>query len=227
MNRMPEWPWPVDGNVSPVILPIGSPRDSGWETPQRCSAGGEQAAVQVKRFTFPAIGAGPGEGSLGELPCAIWPKCDCTEAVQAGINLAKTIRGRLPSDRSSVVVLTSPGDGDGKTTLVEILAPELAKRTSGGALVADADFRKADLTARLAIPIARNAAGSALIYPTDLAGLNVLPMSRQRQSRGADANWIAGMRASWPLTILDMALLQHAETRRCCGIVTASAWLCV
>ena len=47
-------------------------------------------------------------------------------------------------------------------------------------------------------------------------------MSRQRQSRGADADWIAGMRASWPLTILDMASLAHRETapllRYCDGV---------
>ena len=152
----------------------------------------------------------------------IWPKCDCTEAVRAGVKLAKAVCGRLPSDRPSVVALTSPGDGDGKTTLVEILAPELASRTSGGALAVDADFRKSDLTARLAIPATANPVGSSLIYPTDLAGLNVLPMSRQRQSRGADAAWIEEMRESWPLMILDMASLEHAETapvlRHCDGV---------
>ena len=160
MNRMPEWPWPVDGNVSPVILPIGSPTNSAWERLQCLSANGEQGAVQVKRFTFPAIGAGRGEGSLDESSYAIWPKCECAEAVRAGVNLAKAIRGRLPADRSSVVAFTSPGDGDGKTTLVEVLAPELASRTPGGALVADADFRKSDLTARLAFPAAGNSVGS-------------------------------------------------------------------
>jgi hypothetical protein len=217
MNMTPSWPWHVDGNVSPVILPIGSPRDSDWETLEDRSPGGEAGTVQVGRFSFPAIG----EAALDELPYAIWPKCECTEAVRAGGNLAKAVRGRLSADRPSVVALTSPGDGDGKTTLVEILAPELAKRSPGGVLVVDADFRKADLTARLTMS-ARNPSGSSLIYPTDLAGLNVLPMSRQRQSRGADAAWIEGMRESWPLTILDMASLAHREIapvlRHCDGV---------
>jgi Mrp family chromosome partitioning ATPase len=222
MNRTPGWPWHVDGNVPPVILPIGSPRVSGWETPQALSPGGDQRAMQLNKFSFPAIGAQPGEATLDELPYAIWPKCACTEAVQAGVRLAKAVRSRLPSNRPAVLALTSPGDGDGKTTLLEIMAPELARRTPGGALVVDADFRKSDLTARLEIPAARNSTGSSLIYPTDLAGLNVLPMSRQRQSRGADAGWINRMRENWPLTILDMASLRHAETapvlRHCDGV---------
>jgi Mrp family chromosome partitioning ATPase len=221
MNMTPGWPRHVDGNVSPVILPIGSPRDSGWETPHELSTAGEWQTVQVRKFTFPAIGAQQADGALDELPYAIWPKCDCTEAVQAGAKLAKSVRGRLPSDRPSVVAFTSPGDGDGKTTLVQVLAPELAKRTLGGALAVDADFRKSDLTSRLGIA-ARNPAGSSLIYPTDLPGLNVLPMSRQRQSRGADAGWINAMRERWPLAILDMASLEHAETapllRHCDGV---------
>jgi Mrp family chromosome partitioning ATPase len=222
MNMTPGRPWHADGSVPPVILPIGAPRGSEWETLPDLSPGGEAGAVQVSKFTFPAIGARCGEALLEDLPYAIWPKCECTEAVQAGIRLAKAVRGRLPSDRPSVVAFTSASDGDGKTTLVEILAPELAKRTSGGALVVDADFRKSDLTARLAISTGSNSAGSSVIYPTDLAGLNVLPMSRQRQSRGADAGWIEGMREGWPLTILDMASLAHRETapvlRYCDGV---------
>jgi Mrp family chromosome partitioning ATPase len=221
MNTTPGWPRHVDGNVSPVILPIGS-RDGGWETSQGLSSGSDAQAVLVKKFTFPAIGTQYGEGPLDELPYAVWPKCDCTEAVQAGAKLANAVRSRLPSDRPSVVAFTSPCDGDGKTTLIEVLAPELARRTAGGALVVDADFRKSDLTARLAISAVRNAVGSSLIYPTDLAGLSVLPMSRQRQSCGADAGWISAMRENWPLTILDMTSLQHRETapvlRHCDGV---------
>ena len=50
-----------------------------------------------------------------------------------------------------ILAFSSPGDGDGKTSLLLSLAPELAKRTAAGVLAVDASFRKPDLTARLAI----------------------------------------------------------------------------
>ena len=229
MNMTPGWPRHVDGSVSPVILPIGSPRDSGWETPQGlCQAGG-QPATQVRKFTFPAIPPRHGEWSLDGLPYAIWPKCDCTEAVQAGRQVGQgglrpiAVRSSVGSWRSP-----APATATARPRWSRFLAPELASRTSGGALAVDADFRKSDLTARLAIPATANSAGSSLIYPTDLAGLNVLPMSRHRRSRGADAAWIEEMRESWPLMILDMASLRTPPRRpRCCGIATAYVWSCV
>lgn len=220
MNMTPERPWHAEGSVVPVILPIGAPRDSGWETQRGNPAGGRQGAMQVRKFTFPAIG----DGAVDELFYAIWPRCDCTEAVCAGAKLANSLLGRLPTNRSSVVAVTSPCDGDGKTTLVEVLAPELARRTSGGVLAVDGDFRKSDLTARLAIP-GWNTNGCSLAYPTDMVGLSVLPMSRQRLRSGADEGWIRGMRDRWPLTLLDMSSLSHRETapvlRHCDGVCLA------
>ena len=179
MDRMPGWPRHFDAGlpISPVILPMGSPRNPIEETRPDLALGGMRRAAKVKQFAFPAIPPWQEESSLDELPLAIWPKCDCTEAMQAGVRLAKAVCCRLPANRSSVLALTSPGDGDGKTTLAELLAPELAKRTVGGVLAVDADFRRADLTARLAIPTNGASVGPSAIYPTDLAGLSVLPMS--------------------------------------------------
>lgn len=143
---------------------------------------------------------------------AIWPTCDCTESVQAGVKLAAAVVRRLPVDRPSVLALTSPGDGDGKTSLMAVLAPELAKQTSSSVLAVDADFRKASLTSQLTISAGRTAHGASVIYPTDRAGLSVLPMSHHRECRGADADWIEEMRDSWPLVLLDMASLRYGET---------------
>jgi Mrp family chromosome partitioning ATPase len=213
----------VDANVpvSPVILPMGSPQSPSGQMPPSSASGPAQRAAKVKKFTFPAIPL-PREESFSAPPQAIWPKCDCTEVVQAGVALAEAVCRRLPPRRSTVLALTSPNDGDGKTTLAEILAPELARRTPGGALAVDADFRKADLTSRLAIPAASVPIGASLIYPTDLAGLSVLPMSYHREHRGADGAWIEQMRESWPLVILDMSSLEHPETspllRYCDGV---------
>ncbi len=221
MNMTPRWPQHVDGSVLPVILPIGPSSAPARETQPEFSPADGRQAVQLGKFAFPAIGSQYGDAGIDELPYAAWPKCECTEAVRAGAKLAKAVRSRLPADRPSVVAVTSPGSGDGKTTLVEILAPELAKRTPGGTLAVDADFRKSDLTSRLGIA-ARNHGESSLIYPTDVIGLNVLPMSPQRQGRGGDAGWIEAMRERWPLTILDMASLEYAETapllRHCDGV---------
>jgi hypothetical protein len=51
-----------------------------------------------------------------------------------------------------------------------------------------------------------------MIYPTDYAGLSVMPMTHHRECRGAETDWIEDMRDTWPLTILDAGSLQHAET---------------
>ena len=141
---------------------------------------------------------------------------------QAGVKLAERFVADCRSIARRFWRLTSPGDGDGKTTLAEILAPELAKRTAGGTLAVDANFRKADLTARLAIPATAAPLGSSLIYPTDLAGLNVLPMSHRRECRGADAGLDRGDARELAAVMLDMASLEHAETapilRHCDGV---------
>jgi Mrp family chromosome partitioning ATPase len=221
---IPGWQRHVDASVpmSAVILPMGSPRSASWETMPDPALDRKQPSTRTNRFAFPAIPHPREELLFDTSPRAIWPTCDCTEVARAGVKLANAVWNRLPLDRPSVLALTSPGDGDGKTTLAAILAPELAKRTPGGALAVDADFRKADLTSRLAIPAAMAPVGASLIYPTDRAGLSVLPMSYQRECRGADAAWIEEMRENWPLTLLDMASLEHAETapvlRHCDGV---------
>ena len=107
-------------------------------------------------------------------------------------------------DRPTVVALTSPGDGDGKTSLLLALAPQLARRIAGGILVVDANFRKPDLTVRLGVPAARRwgsscaatlgatvqpspqqaAARPSVVYPTNLQQLNVLPASGADRMRG-------------------------------------------
>ena len=51
-----------------------------------------------------------------------------------------------------------------------------------------------------------------MVYPTDLAGLSVLPMPPGLQSHYFNAAWVEETREKWPLTILDMASLEHAET---------------
>jgi Mrp family chromosome partitioning ATPase len=213
MTTMPDCPGYVDPSeaMSPVILPLAPTRKPACETPAGAPIDNERLPANVARFVFPAIRLRRRKPALGPSLQAIWPKCECTETIEAGVELAKAVCRRLPARRPIVLALTSPGDGDGKTMLAQILAPELAKR-AGGALAVDANFRNAGLTAQLTIPATSAPVDSSLIYPTDLAGLNVLPMSRQREFRGADPEWIEELRESWPLVLLDMASLEHAET---------------
>ena len=120
----------------------------------------------------------------------------------------------------AALAFTSPRDGDGKTSLMVGIAPELAKRTAGGVLVVDADFHKPDLIAMLALPFNRTTAGPALIYPTNHPGLNVLlPAS---QGRGLDLAWLVRLREDWPLVLVDLPSLEHAEAAsllcQCTGV---------
>jgi Mrp family chromosome partitioning ATPase len=208
--------------TTPVILPMELARSSAGQAPPDHRFFGQRRATRVEDFAFPAITPEDAESSAGGAPGAIWPKCGCRETVQAGMKLAEAIGQRLPSGHPSVLAITSPGDGDGKTRVLTALAPELARRTHGGLLVVDADFRNADLTGLLALAASRTPGASPLIYPTDLPGLNVLPMPPGLQSRYLDAAWVEEIRENWPLTLLDMASLEHAETasllRHCDGV---------
>jgi Mrp family chromosome partitioning ATPase len=231
MELMPEWTGHDEAlaPVPPVILPLAfHTNPPGEEVSRDIASDDEHLATDVERFAFPGVRrprrklrlGSADKGSSAVLadtktevvsPQAIWPKCDCTETVAAGVDMARAVSRQLSSNRSSILAITSPSDDDGKTTLVEVLAPELAKLSVGGVLAVDANFRGAGLTARLTIPAAGDVTGSSLIYPTDLAGLNVLPMSRRRACRAADAAWIEELRESWPLVLLDMPSLEHAE----------------
>ena len=150
-----------------------------------------------------------------EAEALVWPECHDARTASACAEIGRSHatpvvrRGNRDSipvcslDRPMVVALTSPGDGDGKTSLLLALAPQLAQRIAGGILVVDANFRKPDLTVRLGLPEARRggavcaailggspqpeAARPPVIYPTNLPRLNVLPASAG-QNEG-DGRW--------------------------------------
>ncbi len=177
---------------------------------------------------FPELCGPPADPPAGgDGPRVGWPECGRAETARACAEAAQAIRWRLAADRPAALAITSPMAGDGKTSLVIGLAPELARRTPGGVLVVDADFRGAGLTARLAWTGGGRPAGSGLIWPTSVPGLSVLPMPSRPQPRGVDrhwrdAAWIAELRERWPLVLLECASLEHAETlpvlRRCEGV---------
>lgn len=217
MSMMPGAPSQTEagGQMTPVILPMGMAKN-GLAEKSAADVGSAAAARQLswlKKFAFPAIPPGDEESSIKKKsPTAIWPKCDCTDTLQAGMRLAEAICRQLTPNRPAVLALTSPGDGDGKTQVLSVLAPELARRMPWGVLVVDADFRKADLTGLLTLAASRAPGGSPLVYATDHAGLSVLPMPPGFEWQYFDAAWVDQVRETWPLVILDMASLEHAET---------------
>ncbi len=157
----------------PVIIPLVGARDEKRENAPGLRSGGDQDTGVLPRFEFPDL-----PSAAEQPPKAIWPESDCPKAGRAYAELAESICWRLPPGRPMILAFSSPGDGDGKTSLLLSLAPELAKRTAAGVLAVDASFRKPDLTARLAISADRTSPGATRIYATNLWGLSVLPAPR-------------------------------------------------
>jgi Mrp family chromosome partitioning ATPase len=183
----------------------------------------------IARFAFPAI-AEPPESPAAEGPQMVWPDCRNPQVAAACNGTADAIVRWLasepdasvcPLNRHAVIAITSPCDGDGKTSLLLTLAPCLAKRVAGGTLVVDANTGKPDLTARLALsaaavqPSPQSTHGSArhelLVYPTTVARLSVLPASAGQRSGGFDPSLIDELREGWPLVLLDVPSLVHEE----------------
>ena len=205
----------TEGSATPVILPISpdSEEDQGVrakETVARNSREEKRQSSQavVERFRFPALPESPARGPAMESPSVGWPECNDSETAWACAATADRILRQLPLKRPTVVAFTSAGDGDGKTSLLVGLAPQLVKRVAGSVLAVDANFRNPDLTARLRMPLGETTARPALIYPTNLPRLNVLPTP---WSLGADGRWIEDLREGWPLVLLDTASLAHPE----------------
>ena len=225
----------VTGSPTPVILPLRADEEHSTVDHKTGSVGELNGGLQ---FSFPELPPPAMEPPAAGAPIAVWPACGQPEVVRACAEAAENIYRRLQPKTSTILALTSPCDGDGKTSLMISLAPELAKRV-GGMLAIDADFRKADLSARLILSACTATTdSSALIYPTNRPGLNVLPMSSLHKfaastlhnGQGLTASsihhwnreWFADLRDRWPLVLLDTPSLEHEEptpiTRYCDGV---------
>ena len=215
---------------TPVILPLRANEargttNQGAKTPRNRGPGGNL------QFAFPELPPTTMEPPAGGALTAIWPECRRPATVRACAETAETIYRRLQPNSAAILALTSPGDGDGKTSLMISLAPELTKFT-GGVLAVDADFRKADLSSRLVLSTGAATDGStALIYPTNRPGSNVLPSWGGSSSWGGsctaipgatvqlspqhprrwDRDWFEDLRQRWPLVLLDTPSLEHTE----------------
>ncbi len=192
----------------PVILPLSAPANrAANEATRGC---GYQAIV---RFSFPEL-TEPNECvAAPAAPTVTWPDCHTAETVCACAKAAGAILGHLSFDRPRMVMFTSPGDGDGKTSLLIALAPELARLAAGSVLAVDANFHKPDLTLRLSASAGNMLAGASLIYPTNLPHLNFLPARAEERSKFVDSDSAASeeLREGWSLVLLDAPSLAHRE----------------
>jgi protein-tyrosine kinase len=169
----------------------------------------------IQRFAFPAVPEPLECLPIPEPPKAIWPDSIDTETAQACAKTADHILDQLSLKHPMVLAFTSPFDGDGKTSLLVGLAPQLAKRIPGNVLVVDANTDKPDLTRQLTVSVAKTIDSSDLIYPTNLERLNVLPFQTAvPKTRQFDRDWIEDLHEGWPLALLDMPSLMHPEVAR-------------
>ena len=102
-----------------------------------------------------------------------------------------TQSGRLPDDGAPVIVVTSPGRSDGRTSIAADLGAAFAELRPG-VIVANGDFRQPAvarlLTARLRGTVPpldpdqlEHASPEQLIHPTDHAGLSVVDLAGTRR----------------------------------------------
>lgn len=201
---------------TPVILPM---RPNGSPEPEKQSDRSSDGALH---FTIPELSSTAVSAPPSPAPTAVWPTCERPETVRACAETAEAIYRRLQSSGSTILALTSPGDGDGKTNLMVGMAPELAKR-AGGLLAIDADSLKPDLSLRVILP-ERNltTASNSLIYPTNRSELSLLPNMGGGCSSNWDREWFDDLRDRWKLVLLDTPSLEHAEPsplmRYCDGV---------
>jgi len=213
----------------PVILPLSerpSAASSGPSaddpTPKSRNPEIPKSLSSASRFAFPEIPEPRRQRSQPKSPRAIWPDALDDDAETA---CAKAVNGMLHHislERHTVVGLTSPRDGDGKTSAAVALAPQLAGCIAGNLLAVDANRRNRGLTSRLILPADESAgAASSLIYPTNFRRLSVLPAIGQTPPQRPDY-WIEELRESWLLTLLDLPSLAHPEAvslaRLCDGV---------
>ncbi len=227
------------GPSSPMILPIARGKKTSKEPPATGSMPQTSSAGLLRRFSFPALQE-PSEGQpLMESPKAVWPNPIDTETAQACAEIAEAILHLMPLNHSQVVAITSPSDGDGKTSLVLGLAPQLALRTAGEVLVVDTNFHQPELSSRITLPARVPTDQSSLVYPTNHARLSVMPAPHAGETvqwlGGAGGQrpmlpqpgppylrshqfWVEDLREGWPLVLLDMPSLAQAETAplACC-----------
>jgi Mrp family chromosome partitioning ATPase len=192
----------------PVILPLTRRQSSS-------SAARGSSPPAAARFVFPELSDTPEPLPASRAPLVVWPESPGGDTAAACANMAEGILRQLPCGPGRMAAFTSPGDGDGKTSLLLALAPQLAHRAEGSVLAVDLNSRKPSLATRVHMP-GQPADGSPLIYPTNLPRLSFLAAAG-RPPRCLDRAWLEELRQGWSLVLLDLASLAYPEVAPLAG----------
>lgn len=139
--------------------------------------------------------------------------------------LAANILAGLPPGRPAVLLFTSPGQGEGKTTTLAPLAALLAEQISGGILAVDCNLGRPQLAdqfgvaARLGLRAVLSGAvpWQEAVRSTSLEGLRVLPALPPGPGEGRPVDLSAlvplleELRRHYRLVLLDAASLANPE----------------
>ncbi|MGA2620406.1 MAG: CpsD/CapB family tyrosine-protein kinase [Thermoguttaceae bacterium] len=139
--------------------------------------------------------------------------------------LAGRILEQLTPSRPAVLLLTSPGDGQGKTTTAWHLAPALAQRSGGEVLLVDANFRNPGLALRCGLGpspglpdvLDGTLRWSDAVRPTATPRLALLPGGHRRAGDdwlplSTPLGWLLReLPRHYPLVLVDAPSLAHPE----------------
>lgn len=155
--------------------------------------------------------------------------------------LADLVLEGLPPGRNAVLMLTSPGTGDGKTRVTAALAKAIAAQGAGEVLAVDADYQcphlaarlmgqrggESSMTAGLAEVLAGEAVWRSSVRPTPWKRLDVLPGTKtaahQATTVAADLGTLfEQLRCHYQVVLLDGPSAACPETmllaRHCDGV---------
>jgi tyrosine-protein kinase Etk/Wzc len=172
---------------------------------------------QSPELPWPPESPGPPES-----PKICWPYR--SESSASYERLAASLLTQRVVGRPATLLFTSPSDSDGKTELLIAFAPMLAARAQRRVLVVDADFRKSDLTTRLAAfndglvgLLSGRSTIAEVACPTTTAQLSILPHGSRLslEEGGAQLSaWEAVLdylKCCYPLVLLDAPSLAHVH----------------
>jgi Mrp family chromosome partitioning ATPase len=142
--------------------------------------------------------------------------------------LAANIVAQLPADHPAALVFTSPGSREGQASVVASLGLVLGRRTEGGVLLIDANFRAPRLASRMGLEEAVGLAdvlrgdvrAPRAVRPTAVEGVHLLSAGRvnwgddEFPDVGQLPEILAQYRSAYPLVLIDAGELAQPEVPR-------------
>ena len=226
-QRRPDDTPQVDQETGPDEAPRGDAAIEATLSQVEIAAG--MAGSLSQEVAVPDFGETPvssveslsGAGSL----IARWPVPPTEEHARAYGELADNILAQFPPVGRARLMFTSPGDGEGKTGTLVLLARALAERTTGQVLLVDgnlhkpavADYLGIEAKGGLADVLAGAASWQQVVWRTEVRGLSVLPGVKSSTPDGRlPERWNLGplleeLGGVYGLVLIDTASLAHGE----------------